>query len=93
MAVQELGNQTARNDAGVTLSGRDRTSMFVEYGGATLIVEVDRAPGDYAVYLPAVPTWTDGTTVPPDVLGILMAGIVEIMAFWRTRVEFPPPRG
>jgi hypothetical protein len=88
VTVERLGNQSARNDAGVTLSSRDRDTMRVDYDGCTLIVPVDRAPGSYGVYLAPIPNWTDGTVVPPDVLVVLRAGIVEIMAFWNIRAEF-----
>ncbi|MFI5841164.1 hypothetical protein ACIA8K_15825 [Catenuloplanes sp. NPDC051500] len=88
MTVQRLGNQSARNDAGVTVSSRDRATMRVDYHDSTLVVPVDRGSGSYGFYIPAMPVWTDGTVVPPDVLAVLKSGIVEVMAYWNIRVEF-----
>jgi hypothetical protein len=90
MAVRDLLSQAAQNDAGVILRSVDRQTMRVEYEGRALNFVVDRAPHDYGVYLPANPTWNDGTPIDQGTLALLKDAIVEILRHWKTRVEFLP---
>lgn len=55
MGVRELRSREAQRDSGVILRSFDRDTMQGEYQGHTLNLPVDRAPGDYACYLPANP--------------------------------------
>jgi hypothetical protein len=87
MAVHNLRSQEARNDAGVILRSVDRETMQLEYQGRTLNVGVDRAPGNYGVYLPAAPLWTDGEPVDAHTAVILQDAIREILGHWGIRAE------
>jgi hypothetical protein len=78
----------AENDAGVIMRSVGREAMQLEYRGRRLKVDVDRAPGNYGVYLPHDPRWEDGVPVEADLLPILRAAIVEIFDHWGIRVEF-----
>ena len=88
MGVRELRSQEAQNDAGVILRSLDRETMQVEYQDRTLNLAVDRAPGDYAFYLPARPMWNDGTPVTPDALALIKDAITEIERHWGATVTF-----
>jgi len=88
MGVRELRSQEAQHDSGVILRSVDRETMQVEYQGRTLDLDVDRAPGDYAFYLPAAPTWDDGSPIPADTIDLIKNAITEIERFWGANVEF-----
>jgi hypothetical protein len=88
MAVRDLRSQEAQNDTGVILRSIDRETMQLEHRGRTLNVGVDRAPGSYGVYLPAQPTWNDGTPVDDAERAVLSTAITEILGHWNIRAEF-----
>jgi hypothetical protein len=88
VGVHEIRSQEAQNDAGVILRSIDRETMQVEYQGRRLNLPVDRAPGDYAFYLPADPRWDDGTRISADSLDLVKTAITEIERHWGAKVEF-----
>ena len=53
--------------------------MQVEYQGRPLNLPVDRAPGDYAFYLPANPRWDDGNSIPAEIVDLIKHAITELL--------------
>jgi hypothetical protein len=88
MGVRELRSQEAQHDSGVILRSIDRDTMQVEYQGRRLNLPVDRAPGDYAFYLPADPRWDDGSPIRADTVDLIKNAITEIERHWGAAAEF-----
>jgi hypothetical protein len=88
MGVRELRSQEAQHDSGVILRSVDRDTMQVDYQGRRLNLPVDRAPGDYAFYLPTDPRWDDGSPIPAETIDLIKNAITEIEHHWGSTVEF-----
>lgn len=88
MAVRELRSQEAQHDSGAILRSAGREAMQLEYDGHTLTIEVERGVGADLFYLPARPTWDDGSEVSAAFAEKIVPIITEIEKFWGSAAEF-----
>lgn len=94
MSLRELGNQEAlHEETGAIMRTAGREADQIEYLGHTLTLDVERAVGHDVFYLPASPTWDDGSPIPADVMEQIKSIVSEVERFWSSTAEFEQPSG
>jgi hypothetical protein len=88
MAVRKLRSQEAQHDSGAILRSAGREAMQLEYDGQVLTLDVDRGVGRDLFYLPASPTWDDGSPIPHNFATQIKPIITEVEDYWGSTAEF-----